>query len=208
MNFNEVLANRASQLLGGEMGEGRIVHPNDDVNLGQSSNDVFPTAMHLAAALGIVRTVLPALDRLRATLQEKADTFADILKIGRTHLQDATPMTLGQEFSGYVAQLDHARAVIDTNLPSLYPLAIGGTAVGTGLNTHPSSAPAWPRRSLATAACRSRRRQQVRRPGRPRRHGAAHGALKMLAVAPDEDRQRHPLAGLRSAFRPGRNRHP
>jgi len=137
MNMNEVLANRASQLLGGEVGEGRLVHPNDDVNLGQSSNDVFPTAMHLAAACGIVRTVLPALDRLRATLQEKADAFADILKIGRTHLQDATPMTLGQEFSGYVAQLDHARSVIDACLPSLHPLAIGGTAVGTGLNTHP-----------------------------------------------------------------------
>jgi len=101
MNMNEVLANRASQLLDGDVGEGRLVHPNDDVNLGQSSNDVFPTAMHLAAACGIVRTVLPALDRLRATLQEKAGAFADILKIGRTHLQDATPMTLGQEFSGY-----------------------------------------------------------------------------------------------------------
>jgi fumarate hydratase class II len=137
MNMNEVLANRASQLLGGDVGEGRLVHPNDDVNLGQSSNDVFPTAMHLAAASGIVRAVLPALDRLRATLQGKADAFADILKIGRTHLQDATPMTLGQEFSGYVAQLDHARSVIDACLPSLYPLAIGGTAVGTGLNTHP-----------------------------------------------------------------------
>jgi len=137
MNLNEVLANRASQLLGGNAGDGRLVHPNDEVNLGQSSNDVFPTAMHLAAALGIVQTVLPALVRLRATLQAKAEDFADILKIGRTHLQDATPMTLGQEFSGYVAQLDHAMSVINLAMHSLYPLAIGGTAVGTGLNTHP-----------------------------------------------------------------------
>jgi fumarate hydratase class II len=136
MNLNEVLANRASELLGGQRGELRRVHPNDEVNLGQSSNDVFPTAMHLAAGLGIARAVLPALTRLRATLAKKSAAFADIVKIGRTHLQDATPLTLGQEFSGYVAQLDHADTVINALLPSLYPLAIGGTAVGTGLNTH------------------------------------------------------------------------
>ena len=140
MNMNEVLANRATELLGGERGPDsqmrRRVHPNDDVNLGQSSNDVFPTAMHLAAALGIVRALLPALGCLRTTLAAKSAAFADIVKIGRTHLQDATPLTLGQEFSGYVAQLDHAEAVIHSALPSLYPLAIGGTAVGTGLNTH------------------------------------------------------------------------
>lgn len=133
MNMNEVIANRASQLLGGPTGGMRRVHPNDDVNLCQSSNDVFPTAMHLAAALGITRTLLPVLERLGESLREKASSFAQILKVGRTHLQDATPMTLGQEFSGYVAQLDHARAVINANLPSLYPLAVGGTAVGTGL---------------------------------------------------------------------------
>jgi len=136
MNMNEVLANRASELLGGERGENRRVHPNDDVNLGQSSNDVFPTAMHLAAALGIVRALLPATACLRATLATKSAAFAGIVKIGRTHLQDATPLTLGQEFSGYVAQLDHAEAVLNAVLPSLYPLAIGGTAIGTGLNTH------------------------------------------------------------------------
>ena len=102
MNMNEVLANRAAQLLGGESGQARRIHPNDDVNLGQSSNDIFPTAMHLAAALGIVRAVMPALDRLRTTLSEKSAAFAGILKIGRTHLQDATPLTLGQEFSGHV----------------------------------------------------------------------------------------------------------
>ncbi|MDP3512273.1 MAG: class II fumarate hydratase [Sulfuritalea sp.] len=136
MNMNEVLANRASELLGGERGAGRRVHPNDEVNLGQSSNDVFPTAMHLAAALGIVRGLLPALACLRATLATQAAAFAGIVKIGRTHLQDATPLTLGQEFSGYVAQLDHAEAVIAGSMASLYPLAIGGTAVGTGLNAH------------------------------------------------------------------------
>ncbi|HQW20344.1 MAG TPA: class II fumarate hydratase [Rhodocyclaceae bacterium] len=137
MNMNEVLANRASQLLGGDAGLNRHLHPNDDVNLGQSSNDIFPTSMHLAATLGIVRAVLPALDRLRATLEKESTAFADILKIGRTHLQDATPMTLGQEFSGYVAQLEHVRSVINASLLSLYPLAVGGTAIGTGLNTHP-----------------------------------------------------------------------
>lgn len=137
MNVNEVLANRASEVLGGERGQNRLVHPNDDVNLGQSSNDVFPTAMHLAAVLGIKHALLPALARLRGTLAIKVGAFADIVKIGRTHLQDATPLTLGQEFSGYVAQLDHAASVIEATLPSLYPLAIGGTAVGTGLNTHP-----------------------------------------------------------------------
>ncbi|MEW6514244.1 MAG: class II fumarate hydratase [Pseudomonadota bacterium] len=137
MNMNEVLANRASELLHGERGAGRCVHPNDEANLGQSSNDVFPTAMHLAAALGIRRNLLPALAHLQATLDAKATAFAAIVKIGRTHLQDATPLTLGQEFSGYVAQLDHARTVIDQALASLYPLAIGATVVGTGLNTHP-----------------------------------------------------------------------
>ena len=138
MNMNEVLANRASELLGGPRGEGRLVHPNDDVNLGQSSNDIFPTAMHVAAAMGVANELLPALHALRATLGQKAGAFADIVKIGRTHLQDATPLTLGQEFSGYVAQLDHARSSIESMLPALCELAVGGTAVGTGLNTHPA----------------------------------------------------------------------
>ncbi|MCK9283183.1 MAG: class II fumarate hydratase [Rhodocyclaceae bacterium] len=136
MNINEVLANRASELLGGERGEHRLVHPNDDVNLGQSSNDIFPTAMHVAALDGIIGDLLPALSVLRATLAAKAAAFADIVKIGRTHLQDATPLTLGQEFSGYVAQLDHAEAAIEATLPAIYALAAGGTAVGTGLNAH------------------------------------------------------------------------
>jgi fumarate hydratase class II len=136
MNVNEVLANRASELLGGERGQKRRVHPNDEVNLGQSSNDVFPTAMHIAAARALHNDVLPAAEQLRSTLAQKRDAFASIVKIGRTHLQDATPLTLGQEFSGYVAQLEHAQAALRAALPQLYELAIGGTAVGTGLNTH------------------------------------------------------------------------
>ncbi|MDQ8034665.1 fumarate hydratase, class II [Bordetella genomosp. 1] len=137
MNMNEVLANRASELLGGERGEGRKVHPNDHVNRGQSSNDTFPTAMHVAAAVEVEQRLLPALKALRATLAAKSAAFYDIVKIGRTHLQDATPLTLGQEISGYVAQLDLAEQQIRATLPGLHQLAIGGTAVGTGLNAHP-----------------------------------------------------------------------
>jgi fumarate hydratase class II len=137
MNMNEVLANRASELLGGTRGEGRLVHPNDEVNLGQSSNDVFPTAMHLAAVLALHQALLPALGALRQSLAAQARAFHDIVKIGRTHLQDATPLTLGDEFSGYAAQLVQAEAQIRAAMDSVYPLAIGGTAVGTGLNTHP-----------------------------------------------------------------------
>lgn len=139
MNVNEVLANRASELLGGGRGQQRLVHPNDDVNLGQSSNDVFPTAMHIAAALAVVE-VLSAVQQLTKTLETKSAAFRDIVKIGRTHLQDATPLTLGQEFSGYVAQLEQAAHAINAAQPGLYELAIGGTAVGTGLNTHPEFA--------------------------------------------------------------------
>jgi fumarate hydratase, class II len=139
MNVNEVLANRASELLGGERGQKRLVHPNDDVNMGQSSNDVFPTAMHIAAALALDE-VLSAAKQLTETLGAKSAAFQDIVKIGRTHLQDATPLTLGQEFSGYVAQLEHAADAINAAQPGLYELALGGTAVGTGLNTHPDFA--------------------------------------------------------------------
>lgn len=137
MNMNEVLANRASQLMGGSIGKDRLLHPNDDVNLGQSSNDIFPTAMHVAAVVHITQSLQPPLRALRQTLQQKADDFDTIIKIGRTHLQDATPLTLGQEFSGYVAQLDIADAAIAASLPALSALAVGATAVGTGLNTHP-----------------------------------------------------------------------
>ncbi|MGQ3167514.1 MAG: class II fumarate hydratase [Hydrogenophaga sp.] len=134
MNVNEVLANRASELLGGERGASRLVHPNDDVNRSQSSNDVFPTAMHVAAVEAITHRLLPALALLRGTLAQKAGDFDGIVKIGRTHLQDATPLTLGQEFSGWVAQLAHGETHVRAALPHLCELALGGTAVGTGLN--------------------------------------------------------------------------
>jgi len=137
MNMNEVLANRASELLGGERGVARRVHPNDDVNLGQSSNDIFPTAMHVAAVTTLNDELLPALQALTAVLRVKAVEFADIVKIGRTHLQDATPLTVGQEMSGWVAQLGYAEQAIVATLPALEALAVGGTAVGTGLNAPP-----------------------------------------------------------------------
>ena len=140
MNMNEVLANRASELLGGARGDRRLVHANDDVNRGQSSNDVFPTAMHVAAARSLAEQVVPSLGALRDTLAGKSRDFADIVKIGRTHLQDATPLTLGQEFSGYASQLAHCIARMEAIAPGLCELALGGTAVGTGLNAHPEFA--------------------------------------------------------------------
>ena len=138
MNVNEVIANRANELLGGKRGAKAPVHPNDHVNLSQSSNDSFPTAMHIAAASEITATLLPALVQLRRALAAKAQKFGKIVKIGRTHLQDATPLTLAQEFSGYVAQVDGAIVRIRQSLQQLYPLAQGGTAVGTGLNAKPA----------------------------------------------------------------------
>ena len=140
MNLNEVIANRASELLGGERGAGRLVHPNDHVNMSQSSNDCFPTAMHIAAAQAISAHLLPALSELLAALRAKQEAFAGIVKIGRTHTQDATPLTLGQEFSGYAAQVESAIARIETAARDLLPLAQGGTAVGTGLNAPPAFA--------------------------------------------------------------------
>ncbi|HEY3917990.1 MAG TPA: class II fumarate hydratase [Stellaceae bacterium] len=134
MNMNEVLANRASEILGGKRGAGRLVHANDHVNLGQSSNDSFPTAMHIAAAIEIDRRLLPALETLRRTLESKAREFAAIVKIGRTHLQDATPLRLGSEFGAYARQIELGIARVNASLPRLYDLAQGGTAVGTGLN--------------------------------------------------------------------------
>ena len=184
MNVNEVLANRASELLGGSRGEKRLVHPNDDVNLGQSSNDVFPTAMHIAAARALSGTLLPAVEGLAATLAAKRDAFHSVVKIGRTHLQDATPLTLGQEFSGYVAQLEHAAAALRAALPALCELALGGTAVGTGLNTDA--------RFAAKACERIARDTQLPFREAPNKFAAlagheplvfAHGALKTLAAA-------------------------
>jgi fumarate hydratase, class II len=184
MNVNEVLANRASELLGGARGGGRVVHPNDDLNRGQSSNDVFPTAMHVAAAQAIAHDLQPALRALRATLDDKAHAFADLIKIGRTHLQDATPLTLGQEFSGYVAQLDLAGQAIAATTPALLQLAIGGTAVGTGLNAHPQFG--------ARVAAQLAADTGLRFEPAPNKFAAlaghepllaAHGALKTLAAA-------------------------
>jgi fumarate hydratase class II len=184
MNVNEVLANRASELLGGTRGVAKKIHANDDVNLGQSSNDIFPTAMHVAAAIGIRNKLLPCLRTLRAALQLKSDAFADIVKIGRTHLQDATPLTLGQEFSGYVAQLDQAEAMLEATLAPLYQLAAGGTAVGTGLNTHAefgARVAAELARSTGLPFCSAANKFAALAA-----HDAlvsAHGALKTLAAA-------------------------
>jgi fumarate hydratase class II len=140
MNLNEVLANRASLILGGDLGHNRKIHPNDDVNKSQSSNDTFPTAMNIAAACYLNTQLIPAIKILADTLNKKSKQFNQIIKIGRTHLQDATPLTLGQEISGWVAQLKHSIIHIENALPHLYELALGGTAVGTGLNTHPQYA--------------------------------------------------------------------
>ena len=184
MNLNEVIANRASELLGGERGEARLVHPNDDVNKSQSSNDVFPTAMHVAAVEALTTRLLPALAKLRATLAAKSRAFEGIVKIGRTHLQDATPLTLGQEFSGYVAQLDHAEAHVRAALPNLCELALGGTAVGTGLNA--------PRGYAEAAAAELARLTGLPFVTAPNKFEAlascdalvqAHGALKGLAAS-------------------------
>ena len=184
MNVNEVLANRASEMLGGERGQKRLVHPNDDVNLGQSSNDVFPTAMHIAAARGIANQLLPAVEKLHTTLEAKSREFAGIVKIGRTHLQDATPLTLGQEFSGYAAQLAQCIGALRAALPGLHQLAIGGTAVGTGLNTHRD----FPAKVCARVAAET----SLPFVEAPNRFAAlaghepllfAHGALKTLAAA-------------------------
>ncbi len=184
MNVNEVLANRASELLGGQRGEGRLVHPNDDVNKSQSSNDVFPTAMHVAAVEGLMRKVAPALMKLRNTLDAKAHEFKDIVKIGRTHLQDATPLTLGQEFSGYAAQLEQCDRHLHGALPHLCELALGGTAVGTGLNAPPGYA-----QNVAAELARLTGLPFVSAPNKFEVMAAcdalvhAHGALKTLAAS-------------------------
>jgi fumarate hydratase class II len=184
MNMNEVLANRASEILGGERGEKRLVHPNDDVNKSQSSNDVFPTAMSVAAALAISEKVLPSVKLLKDSFTKKSTQLAKFIKIGRTHLQDATPMTLGQEFSGYVAQLEHSLKHIEFALPHLYELALGGTAVGTGLN-----APKGYAEATAKEIARLTGKPFVTAPNKFEALAAndalvqAHGALKGLAAS-------------------------
>jgi fumarate hydratase, class II len=184
MNVNEVLANRASELLGGPRGEGRLIHPNDDVNKSQSSNDVFPTAMHIAAVDAIRHRLLPSLMKLKATLAAKSEDFKDIVKIGRTHLQDATPLTLGQEFSGYAAQLEQCDRHLHGALPHLCELALGGTAVGTGLNAPPGYA-----EKVAAELARLTGLPFVSAPNKFEVMAAAdalvhaHGALKTLAAS-------------------------
>jgi fumarate hydratase class II len=184
MNMNEVLANRASELLGGARGEGRRIHPNDEVNRGQSSNDVFPTAMNVAAVRAINEHLIPALATLRDTLAAKAAAFAGIVKIGRTHLQDATPLTLGQEFSGWVSQLAHGIAHLEAAQAHCLELALGGTAVGTGLNAHPEFGA-----RVAAAIARATGLPFVTAPNKFEALAAndalvhAHGALKTVAAS-------------------------
>ncbi len=184
MNVNEVIANRAIELAGGKLGSKDPIHPNDHVNMSQSSNDTFPTAMHIAAVEVLQRKLIPRVKELRDALEEKAKKFKDIVKIGRTHLQDAVPLTLGQEFSGYVAQLDFDLEALKACLPGLLQLAIGGTAVGTGLNTHPQFA----------EKCTQHIREITKEPfvSAPNKFAAlaahdaivfASGALKTLAVS-------------------------
>jgi fumarate hydratase class II len=184
MNANEVIANRAIQLAGGVVGSKKPIHPNDDVNRGQSSNDVFPTVMHVATVQALTETLLPAVGALRDTLDAKARAYAGIVMIGRTHLQDATPLTIGQMISGWVAQLDETTAGVRATLPGLYALALGGTAVGTGLNAHPD----FGRRAAAEIA------RETGQPFVPTRNTfaalaahdamvAASGALRTLAGA-------------------------
>ncbi|HEX4163331.1 MAG TPA: class II fumarate hydratase, partial [Acidimicrobiales bacterium] len=184
MNANEVISNRAIELAGGELGSKKPIHPNDDVNMSQSSNDTFPTAMHIAAAEEIVHRLIPSVTKLRDALHEKEVAFADITKIGRTHLMDAVPLTLGQEFSGYVAQLTADIDRLELTLPGLYELALGGSAVGTGLNTHPEFA-----ERVATAIADMTGLPFVSAPNKfaaLAAHDAlvfTHGALKTLAVS-------------------------
>jgi len=184
MNMNEVLANRGSEILGGVRGSDRLIHPNDDVNQGQSSNDVFPTAMSVAAVVAVRGRVVPAVSLLRDVLAAKASDFADVVKIGRTHLQDATPLTLGQEISGWVSQLDHGLGHHDAALPHLQELALGGTAVGTGLNAHPEFA-----ERVAARIAELSGHPFVSAPNKFEALAAhdalvhAHGALKTLAVS-------------------------
>jgi fumarate hydratase class II len=184
MNANEVISNRAIQLLGGTVGSKSPVHPNDHVNRAQSSNDAFPTAMHVAAAEEVVHRLLPALDALEAALQAKAKAWKSVVKIGRTHLQDATPLTVGQEFGGYVQQLKDARRALTATLKGVYEVALGGTAVGTGLNAHPKYA-----KLVATKIARETDLPFVSAPNKfsgLAGHDALvflSGALKMTAVA-------------------------
>ena len=205
MNLNEVIANRANELLGGELGAKKPVHPNDHVNMSQSSNDSFPTAMHIAAATRIIADLIPALSELHRALRKKEKAFARIVKIGRTHTQDATPLTLGQEFSGYAAQVESGIARLRVAVKDLYPLAQGGTAVGTGLNSKPKFAKLFARHAAKIT--------KLPFTSAPNKFEAlasndayvfVHGAINSVATGAVQDRQRHPPARIGSALRPRR----
>ena len=205
MNLNEVIANRANELLGGKLGTKQPVHPNDHVNMSQSSNDSFPTAMHIAAAMRIRADLIPALAELHRALRKKEKAFAHIVKIGRTHTQDATPLTLGQEFSGYAAQVDNGikRLVVATT--DLYPLAQGGTAVGTGLNSKPKFAKAFARHvARITKTAVYERSKQIRGAGLERRLCLRSRRDQFGRDRSVQDRKRHSPAWLGPAFRPRR----
>jgi len=201
MNLNEVIANRANELLGGERGAKKPVHPNDHVNMSQSSNDSFPTAMHIAAAGGIIGELIPALSELLCELRKKEKAFANIVKIGRTHTQDATPLTLGQEFSGYAAQVESGIARLRTAVKELLPLAQGGTAVGTGLNSKPRFARLFAKHIARitklpfTSAPKQIRGTRLQRCLCFRARHDQFGGNRAV-----QDRQRHPLPRIRPAF--------
>ena len=205
MNVNEVIANRAIEMAGGELGSKSPVHPNDHVNMSQSSNDSFPTAMHIAAATAIVRDLLPSVRALRDELDLRAREFADIVKIGRTHLQDAVPLTLGQEFGGYAAQLDADLERIEADAAG--PVRTRGRRHGGGHRAQRARRVRRGRRGEDRRDHRAAVRhgtEQVRRPGRPRCRGVRQRGARHARGEPQQDRERHPLAGLGSTQRPRR----
>ena len=202
MNANEVISNRAIEMLGGVMGSKKPVHPNDHVNRSQSSNDTFPTAMHIAAAIQIERSLLPAVEHLASALEQKTAEFSPIIKIGRTHMQDATPVTLGQEFSGYATAVRYGMERVKGAMPRIYLLAQGGTAVGTGLNSSCRVCGAFRRRGGARngAALRDSA-EQVRGAFHERRGGGTLRRAECPRRQPVQDRQRHTDDGIRAALR-------
>ena len=210
MNVNEVIAYRGHVLAGGKLTDKeKILHPNDDVNKSQSSNDTFPTAMHIAAYQMLVKTTIPGIEALRDTLAAKSKEYMKVVKIGRTHFMDATPLTVGQEFSGYVSQLDHGLRAIRNTLAHLSELALGGTAVGTGINTPPGyseNVAQTYRRAHRPPLCNGS--QQVRGARRARRHRRGPWRPEDSCRQPDEDRQRYPDAILRPALRHRRDPYP
>ncbi len=205
MNVNEVLSNRAIQLLGGTLGTQEPVGPNDDVNMGQSSNDSFPSAMHVAAVTLLDDRLIPELDKLATAIEAKANAWMDVVKIGRTHLEDAVPLSVGQEWSGWAAQIRAAMAEVERSREGLYELALGGTAVGTGLNAPPGfSRQVAAEIAGADGQAVRHRAQQVHGAGLAGRDRAGFGGAARRRGRADEGRQRHALARLRPALRPGR----